>query len=429
MFAVEIYAAVRRFVFIEGKSRREAARVFGLSRDTIAKMCRYSAPPGYVRSKAPERPKLGLLVPVIDAILESDKTAPPKQRHTAKRIFERLRLEHGFAGGYTVVKGYVRIAPSRWREGFVPLAHPPGHAQVDFGECIGVIGGVRMKLHVFCFDPATFEAEPFRSLIRRGMAGDVRGGDLRSGSTVCLRRREEPARGGAGFGLSRDTIAKMCRYSAPPGYVRSKAPKRPKLGPLVPVIDAILESDKTAPPKQRHTAKRIFERLRLEHGFAGGYTVVKDYVRIARSRSREVFVPLAHPPGHAQVDFGECIGVIGGVRMKLHVFCFDLSHSTPASSRPIRRRRRKLFLTGTSRHLPFSAAYRCRFCSIISKSRWRAFWATASASTPAPSRSLSAIISFKSGLAARGRETTRYHEDPRQSCLAPAVQNARHERG
>jgi hypothetical protein len=89
MFAVEIYAAVRRFVFVEGKSRREAARVFGLSRDTIAKMCRYSAPPGYVRSKAPERPKLGLLVPVIDAILESDKTAPPKQRHTAKRIFER----------------------------------------------------------------------------------------------------------------------------------------------------------------------------------------------------------------------------------------------------------------------------------------------------------------------------------------------------
>jgi transposase len=152
MFAVEIYAAVRRFVFIEGKSRREAARVFGLSRDTIAKMCRYSAPPGYVRSKAPDRPKLGPLVPVIDAILETDKTAPSKQRHTAKRIFERLRIEHGYAGGYTVVKDYVRIARSRSREAFVPLAHPPGHAQVDFGECIGVIGGVRTKLRVFCFD-------------------------------------------------------------------------------------------------------------------------------------------------------------------------------------------------------------------------------------------------------------------------------------
>ena len=78
--------------------------------------------------------------------------------------------------------------------------------------------------------------------------------------------------------------------------MRCKSPERQKLGPLVPVIDAILEADKTAPPKQRHTAKRIFERLRIEHGYAGGYTVVKDYVRIARARSREVFVPLAHRP-------------------------------------------------------------------------------------------------------------------------------------
>jgi transposase len=100
MFAVETYAAVRRFVFVEGKSRREAARVFGLSRETVAKMCRYSVPPGYVRSKDPEKPKLGPLLPVIDWILEADKTA---QSHTAKRIFERLQIEHGFSGGYIVV--------------------------------------------------------------------------------------------------------------------------------------------------------------------------------------------------------------------------------------------------------------------------------------------------------------------------------------
>ncbi len=75
MFAVESYAAVRRFVFVEGKSRREAARVFGLSRDTISKMCRYSAPPGYVRSKAPERPKLGPLVFARAAILTSASRA------------------------------------------------------------------------------------------------------------------------------------------------------------------------------------------------------------------------------------------------------------------------------------------------------------------------------------------------------------------
>ena len=95
MFVVETYAAVRRFVFLEGHSRREAARVFGLSRDTIAKMCRYSAPPGYVRLRPPGKPKLGALLPVIAAILEADRAGPPKQQHTAKRIFERLQAAQG----------------------------------------------------------------------------------------------------------------------------------------------------------------------------------------------------------------------------------------------------------------------------------------------------------------------------------------------
>ena len=92
-------------------------------------------------------------------------------------------------------------------------------------------------------------------------------------------------------------------------------------------IDTILAADRSAPPKQRHTAKRIFERLRAEYDYAGGYTVVKDYVRLKRARMEEAFVPLAHPPGHAQVDFGQCLRVISGVRTVLHVFCFDLPHS------------------------------------------------------------------------------------------------------
>ena len=152
MFAVEVYAAVRRFVFVEGNSQREAAKVFGLSRDTIAKMCRFSLPPGYTRTKPVAKPKLGPLLPVIDRILAEDRIAPVKQRHTAKRIFERLRDEHGYGGGYTVVKDYVRQCRARSRETFVTLAHPPGHAQVDFGEAVGVIGGVRQKVHFFCMD-------------------------------------------------------------------------------------------------------------------------------------------------------------------------------------------------------------------------------------------------------------------------------------
>lgn len=152
MYALENYAAVRRFVCIEGNSKREAARVFGLSRETVDKMCRFSAPPGYQRRKAPAKPKLDPFIPIIDAILTADMEAPRKQRHTAKRIFERLRDEHGFTGGYTIVKDHVRLARKRCAEKFVPLAHPPGHAQVDFGEAIGVIGGVRRKLHVFYMD-------------------------------------------------------------------------------------------------------------------------------------------------------------------------------------------------------------------------------------------------------------------------------------
>jgi transposase len=150
MFGVELYATVRQLVLLDGLSRREVARQLGISRDTVSKMCRYSAPPGYVRTKPVSLPKLGPLIGVIDAILDADETAPVKQRHTAKRIWRRLCDEHGFAGGYTTVRDYVRRVRARRREVFVPLAHPPGHAQIDFGAAVGVISGQRSTLNLFC---------------------------------------------------------------------------------------------------------------------------------------------------------------------------------------------------------------------------------------------------------------------------------------
>lgn len=152
MKLVELYARVRHACHVEGLSQREAARRFGIDPKTVAKMLRHAVPPGYRRSKPPLRPKLDAFTAVIDAILEADRTAPPKQRHTAKRIYARLRAEHGFTGGYTIIKDYVREQRARTREVFVPLAHPPGHAQVDFGEAVAVIGGVRQKIHFFCLD-------------------------------------------------------------------------------------------------------------------------------------------------------------------------------------------------------------------------------------------------------------------------------------
>ena len=132
MKGVELYARIRRAVSIEGMSRREAARLFGVDRRTVDKMLRFSVPPGYRRNKPPARPKLDPFTGIIDRILEEDGSRPKKQRHTSKRIFERLRDEHGFAGGMTIVKDYVFAARQRQREMFVPLAHEPGHAQVYF---------------------------------------------------------------------------------------------------------------------------------------------------------------------------------------------------------------------------------------------------------------------------------------------------------
>ena len=129
------------------------------------------------------------------------------------------------------------------------------------------------------------------------------------------------------FGLHRDTVRKMLAYSVPPGYRRQISPRRPKLEPYTGVIDQILEKDHSAPKKQRHTAKRIFERLRDEYGFDGGYTTVKDYVREHRRQTREMFVPLSHAPGHAQCDFGEAVVIIGGVEQKAHYLILDLPHS------------------------------------------------------------------------------------------------------
>ena len=129
------------------------------------------------------------------------------------------------------------------------------------------------------------------------------------------------------FGLARETVRKMLRYSVPPGYRRQQPVRRPKLGAWIGTIDQILEDDKAEGRKQRHTAKRIFERLRDEHSYSGGYTIVKDYVRLRKLSQREMFVPLAHPPGDAQADFGEAMVVIGGVERKAHYLAVDLPQS------------------------------------------------------------------------------------------------------
>jgi hypothetical protein len=100
-----------------------------------------------------------------------------------------------------------------------------------------------------------------------------------------------------------DTLEKILAFTEPPGY-RSSKPRGSKVDPFLPIIQEILESDKKVHRKQRYIAQRIFERLRDEHGFTGGRTIVSDAVRKLKHQNKEVFFPLSHPPGEAQVDFG-----------------------------------------------------------------------------------------------------------------------------
>jgi hypothetical protein len=119
MFVLEVYAAVRQFVFNDGKSRREAARVFGLSRETVSKMCRFSMSPGYVRQRPAVKPKLGPLIPVIEAILKAYRTAPVK--HPVES--SPGRLARGFFG-YQRGRGIYEIRGSEPAVGAWAWSHP-----------------------------------------------------------------------------------------------------------------------------------------------------------------------------------------------------------------------------------------------------------------------------------------------------------------
>ena len=149
---MEIYLRVRHAHYQDGLSGREIARQFGISRDSVRKMLLFSEPPGYRRSAPVRRPKLDEFTDQIDQWLLEDKSCHRKQRHTAKRVFDRLRDECGFTGGYTIVKDYIREQKQGGQEMFVPLSHPPGHAQADFGEARAIIAGVLQKVFFFALD-------------------------------------------------------------------------------------------------------------------------------------------------------------------------------------------------------------------------------------------------------------------------------------
>jgi transposase len=145
---MENWTAIRRRVLVEGVSRRQILRETGMHWRTLQKMLNHSEPPGYQQSQPRAKKKLAAYVGRIEQILQEDQAMPRKQRHTAKRIWERLTAE-GFTGGYTIIKDPVRELTAHRQEVFVPLVHPPGEAQVDFGQALVNLNGQLRKVFFF----------------------------------------------------------------------------------------------------------------------------------------------------------------------------------------------------------------------------------------------------------------------------------------
>ena len=158
------------------------------------------------------------------------------------------------------------------------------------------------------------------------------------------------------YGLNWRTIAKILEHVEPPGYRRQAPRKRPKMEPYLPLIAEILEADKQAPPKQRHTAKRIFDRLVAEHAFDGCYESVKEAVRDWRQGKQEVFLPLSHPPGEAQVDFGYAYVDLAGERVQVALFVMTLTYSDALFIQAFPRECTEAFQEGHKRAFEFFGA-------------------------------------------------------------------------
>lgn len=102
----------------------------------------------------------------------------------------------------------------------------------------------------------------------------------------------------------------------------------PVLGEFIPLIDEILESDLQRHRKQRHTGRRIFERLRDEYGYPGGYTTVTDYLRKSKPLRKEGFVPLQFELGaHAEVDWLKARFLLNGQETIANLFVMKMGGS------------------------------------------------------------------------------------------------------
>ena len=151
---MELFEQMRRSRAREGLSIRELSRRFGVHRRDVRAALVSAVPAPRKPSPPREAPALGLWKQVIDGWLEADRSAPRKQRHTARRVWERLVDEHQANVAESTVRRYV--GEVRRRQVFpvmdvmVPQRHPLGEeAEVDFGDISVYIDGILTVVHLF----------------------------------------------------------------------------------------------------------------------------------------------------------------------------------------------------------------------------------------------------------------------------------------
>jgi transposase len=151
MLQMANYEFIRKQHIKLGKSIRQIARETGYSRQVIRKALTATEIPRYQLTKPKKRPIMGPFQDIVLEWLRQDEQAPPKQRHSARRIFQRLVEEYGYPGGESTVRNFVRKAKKKPPKAFVPLEYPPGKfAQFDWGEVDILLQGKQVTVQVFC---------------------------------------------------------------------------------------------------------------------------------------------------------------------------------------------------------------------------------------------------------------------------------------